>query len=200
MATACGGRVVSRDDYQDPDYLAGVVAHDWWMGEKGKAWESLEACRMAVAFPDVTRVNGQRLEIDGPGAAFVVRQVMADLEAAAYMLEHAEEYVAEWGDLAPEVALEEAHRSIARAWRALHAAARHTRSLRGLMEIARAVRLTVGLWGRITLRAVRPATTHEAQDRHERPAPLLSLSLAAHGPPARGGFSMSPQLAGGGPL
>ena len=200
MAAACGGRLVSRDDYEDPDYLAGMIAHDWWMGEKGKARESLDSCRMAAMFPSVTRVNGQRLEIDGPAGAFVVRQVLADLEAAEYMLEHAEEYVAEWGDIAPEVALEEAHRTIARAWRVLHAAAKHTRSLRDLMRIARVVRLTVALRLRLTLRAARPATLAEAKDRRERPAPLLSLSLAAHGPPARGGFSMSPQPAGGGLL
>ena len=191
---------MSRDDYADPDYYAGIMARDWFMGEKRKVRESADACRMAAMFPSVTRVNGHRLEIDGPAGAFVVRQVMADLEAAEYMLEHAEEYVAEWGDLAPEVALEEAHRTITRAWRVLHAAAKHTRSLRDLMRIARVVRRTVGLRMRVTLRAARPATIRQAEDRHERPAPLLSLSLAAHGPPARGGFSMSPQLAGGGPL
>jgi hypothetical protein len=34
---------MSRDDYADPDFLAGMIAHDWWMGEKGKARESLDS-------------------------------------------------------------------------------------------------------------------------------------------------------------
>jgi hypothetical protein len=189
------------DDHHDPDALAHTVALDWWMGEKAKAREALDTCRMAVELPGAVRVNGEHLHLEGvPAAGFVVDEVRRQLGCAEALLESPEGYHDEWGELAPEVALEDAHALISRAWRVLLAAARNARTAREAVLIARALVHVVQLRRRIAVRAFRPPRARAAARWIARPQPLISLTQAAHGPPAYGRFPMSPQLAGGGPL
>lgn len=191
-----------------PEEYAEDEARAWWDAEIAGMRDNAGTCRTALNFPDVTRVNGHRLHLEPERAAFVAAGVEALLERAEYILAHPEAYWPDtWGrddlDLipfAPGTALEVAHAVIEKAWHLLMAAARSTRNARALARVAFAFVRVVRLRRRLAMRAPRPVATFHARDRAERPAPLISLTQAAHGPPARGGFSMSPQLAGGGPL
>lgn len=194
MAAAGGGALVSRDDYADPDYMAGVMAHDWFMEHASRAREDLDALRMAAVFPSVTRVNGEHPTVEGPGAAFVVGRVMRDLEHAEALLANPTEYVGEeWGDLVPEVALEAAWRIISGAWRLLLRAALHTRTLRDLMALAVAVRRLAAIRRKALALSRRPERPRPLHARRARPAAVLGLSHAAHAPPlGGGGYRVSP--------
>ena len=202
MASAGGGHLVSRDDYEDPGFLASMVAHDWFMDHAKRAREDLETCRVAATFPTVCRVNGERPIIEDAREAFVVAHVMRELDHAEALLADPAEYMGDdWDeDMAPEVALETAWRVIGRAWRTLLAAARTTRNARTLALITTALARVVSLRRRAAFRAPRPEASRPERSHLERRAPLISLTQAAHGPPAPGWFAMSPQLAGGGRL
>jgi hypothetical protein len=200
MASAGGGRAVSRDDYADPEYVARMCALDWYTEQRAQARESLTTCRTAADFPGITRVNGQRITVEGPHAGAILSRVAHELDYAEAVLDNPEDALGhEWGEMAGEVALEVADRAIARAWRLLMAAARSTRNLRALMGIGRLMVRVAALRLRLTNRPARTVEDRDTRAHRERRAPLISLTQAAHAPP-RGALALSPAITGGGPL
>ena len=203
MAAAGGGRAVSMT----PEEYAEDEARAWWAAEIAGMRDNASTCRTALNFPDVTRENGRRLNLEPERAAFVAGHVETLLEGAEYVLANPEAYWPDtWGrddlDLipfAPSMALEVADRVIACAWRLLMAAARSTRNLRALMGIGRLMVRVAALRLRLTNRPAQTVEDRDTRAHRERRERLISLTQAAHAPP-RGALALSPAITGGGPL
>ena len=203
MAAAGGGRAVSMT----PEEYAEDEARAWWAAEIAGMRDNASTCRAALNFPDVTRENGRRLNLEPERAAFVAGHVETLLERAEYILANPEAYWPDtWGrdDLdqipfAPGIALEVADRVIACAWRLLMAAARSTRNLRALMGIGRLMVRVAALRLRLTNRPAQTVEDRDTRAHRERRERLISLTQAAHAPP-RGALALSPAITGGGPL
>lgn len=167
--------MVPGSDIPSTSPTAADAALDWWLTQQGTARSRIADCRMAVD------------ALAGAGGLLLDR-VHRDLAYAEALIADPEGLIGdEWGDLAPEVAVEQAARIITRTRRLLKAAAARTRSLRDLHRIGLALRRVESLAtrvvhctpNRLTLTRWRaPAATSNAS-----PVALVA-TRPVHGPPA----------------
>ena len=160
-----------------PPTADAAAALDWWLTQQGTARGRIADCRMAAEYV-----------ADAGAVGLLVARVNRDLARAEALLDNPDALMGDdWGELAPEVALEDASRIIARARRLLKAAASRTRSVRDLLRIGVALRRVESLAARI----VHGTPNRLALTRWRAPAPTSNASPVAlvatrpvHGPPA----------------
>ena len=155
-----------------------MISLDWWVTHKGMARGRIADCRMAVeAVPDA----------GAAGLALLVARVNRDLDHAEALLADPDGFMGdEWGELAPEVSLEQVSLIINRARRLLKAAASRTRNARDLLRIGVALRRIERLAARIGPRAPRRLGLMPRRAPAATPSASLVAIVAtrpAHGPP-----------------
>ena len=155
--------------------VADTIDLDWWVTSKRWARGRIADCRVAA-------------EAVAEAGALLVSRVDSELARAEGLLADPDAVLGdEWGELAPEVALEQVAVIITRALRVLKAAATRTRSVRDLLGITLALRRVES----IAARVANLTPERSALDRWRAPAFTSNASLIAlvatrpvHGPPA----------------
>lgn len=158
--------------------MADMLALDWWVTHRGTARGRVADCRMAVEAVS---------DAGAAGRALLVARVNRDLDHAEALLADPDGLMGdEWGELAPEVSLEQVSLIINRARRLLKAAASRTRNARDLLRIGVALRRIERLAARIAPRAPRRLGLMPRRAPAATPSASLVAIVAtrpAHGPP-----------------